>query len=611
MAKAARDAQLAAMDAPALVAELRALSDAGSSYEDQAQCCAHLCKASPLPSGAAAEDAVRAVVAALTRCMQDETLQLAGSAALAALVRAAPGLGTVAVTAVLAAMRAHTGSADVQVVACHALSDLALSTHGCALAGATGAVVAVAAAMARHSADLKLATRGCEALYYLTRPDDLPQGQPHNASAAVSAVLAAMRAFPAGADLQEKGCCALMGIGSAAALGGARDAAADAILAAMRTHAGESMVQSYGCEALVHIFQNNKNADAASVRRAAAAITIVTAALCAHQDDVSVLHFGCLSIACLMLGPEENKRAAGVGAAITAVVAALRAFPAAANLQLGGAKALGNMCHGVRDSQLAAAAAGALEAAISAMRTHASHANVQYAGCVVLGALAAGVPSSQTRAGQLGGVEVMMAALRAHAIVHATSEPIDFVQRWCDSMTQLARDNPINTHKAVAAGAIELLVAHVCLPTAAPGAMLWGCGLLLCLVAGTGHEARAVQAGLMEALEARRADAADSDTIRLQLINVLQRAALRHDAEPCAVAGCKRCTEARKSGAMCALPGCGARGRDGGAKKLLRCGTCRAACYCGAAHQREDWRRHKRECGAASLDDTQAGGGAS
>jgi hypothetical protein len=62
---------------------------------------------------------------------------------------------------------------------------------------------------------------------------------------------------------------------------------------------------------------------------------------------------------------------------------------------------------------------------------------------------------------------------------------------------------------------------------------------------------------------------------------------------------------------MCALAGCGARSRAGAAaKKLLRCGTCRAACYCSAAHQREDWRRHKCECSAPPGDDDAAGASA-
>jgi hypothetical protein len=184
-------------------------------------------------------------------------------------------------------------------------------------------------------------------------------------------------------------------------------------------------------------------------------------------------------------------------------------------------------------------------------------------------------------------------------------------------MSLLLREHPLNKHKAVAAGAIELLVAHMCTPAAA-GAdasmfdVAW-CALLRSLsttVSGTGHEARGITAGALEALEARREEAPDVEATRLQLIHILQPAAQRHDAAPCAVAGCKRCVAARARGAMCALAGCGARGRDGGAKKLLRCGTCRAACYCSSAHQREDWGRHKGECGAPPRDAAaQAAGG--
>jgi hypothetical protein len=49
----------------------------------------------------------------------------------------------------------------------------------------------------------------------------------------------------------------------------------------------------------------------------------------------------------------------------------------------------------------------------------------------------------------------------------------------------------------------------------------------------------------------------------------------------------------------CALPGCGATEPQPKAFKL--CSRCRRACYCSAAHQQQDWRRHKREdaCAAA------------
>jgi hypothetical protein len=50
---------------------------------------------------------------------------------------------------------------------------------------------------------------------------------------------------------------------------------------------------------------------------------------------------------------------------------------------------------------------------------------------------------------------------------------------------------------------------------------------------------------------------------------------------------------------QCALPGCGA--TEAQPKAFKVCSRCRKAAYCSAAHQQEDWRRHKRAdaCAAA------------
>jgi hypothetical protein len=42
----------------------------------------------------------------------------------------------------------------------------------------------------------------------------------------------------------------------------------------------------------------------------------------------------------------------------------------------------------------------------------------------------------------------------------------------------------------------------------------------------------------------------------------------------------------------CALPSCGA--TEAHPKLFKLCGRCRGAAYCGAAHSKEDWKRHKR-----------------
>ncbi len=110
-----------------------------------------------------------------------------------------------------------------------------------------------------------------------------------------------------------------------------------------------------------------------------------------------------------------------------------------------------------------------------------------------------------------------------------------------------------------------------------------------------GHEAAAVLAGALDALEQGTPRDATNEAARSRLIRQLQPAAQQHEARPCTHAGCKRCAAARARGKMCALAGCGIRTREGG-KRLRRCITCRTARYCSEAHQLEDWQRHKPEC---------------
>jgi hypothetical protein len=615
---AARGGQLAAMDAAELVAELRALNNAGgSSYDEQAQCCLHLCDASTLLTGAAAEDAIRAVVSALSHGVHHATLQLNGCLALGQLVHAAPASRAAAgaaggITAVLAALRTHPGDVRVQSGACLALARLvAQNETNRATASAAGGVAAVVAAMTRHPTDRDVVFRCCDALAQLTL------AHPHNAAAAVNAgavtaVLAAMRAFLVSVQVQRTGCCALMFIAAAAGtLGGAHVdcAAADAVLDAMRTHVGDRVLMVSGCGVLNRHFQEDRNADAAWVRRGSTALEVITTALRTYQHDEDVLTVSCALIARLMVNTKENQRAAGVSGVIEAIVAALRAFSAAAELQRFGCCALGNACQGVRKNQLAAATAGGLEVIVAAMRTHASNTDVALAGCIALGDLATDMPPIQARSGELGAIEVLVAALRARTVPLSEGSAESYFRRWCEVMTLLLGGPHISQHKAVAAGAIELLLAHMRTPDVLPAVFDWAC-ITLPVFFSSGHEARAITAGALEALETRRVADADVEEHRLELIRCLQPAARRHDAAPCAVAGCQRCAAARKSGVMCALPGCGARSRDGAAsKKLLRCGTCRAACYCGAAHQREDWGRHKGACGAPpARNDAQTGG---
>jgi hypothetical protein len=161
---AARGERLKAMDATALVAELRALTSAGSSLEEQALCCTCLFDVSLKPTGAAAEDAVCAVAAALLGGVQHATLQRDGCNALTLLLRAAPAISVTAgvTTAVLAALRAHPGDVRVQRSALYALAESTkLDATSRTRAGAAGGVAAVVGALMRHPENLlAIATSG-------------------------------------------------------------------------------------------------------------------------------------------------------------------------------------------------------------------------------------------------------------------------------------------------------------------------------------------------------------------------------------------------------------------------------------------------------------------
>jgi hypothetical protein len=326
--------QLAAMDATALVAELRALSDAGSSFDEQAECCSHLCDAAPLlPAGAAADDAVRTVVSALTRGVQHAPLQTAGCTTLAFLVSAAPAAGATAgatgVAAVLAALRMHSGSADVQSSACAALAELVASdATNRATAGAAGGLVAMVAAMTRHAADANVALNACDALAVLTLENAQNVAAALDAGA-VTAMLAAMRAFPAAVHL---GCCALSSIsGLAGTLGGTLTdgAAVDVAVAAMRAHAGELELQCHGCNLLSWIFgsSGDRNADGSWAQRGKAALTAVVAALKTDGADADLLYAGCAAISGLMRSIDGNIHAAVQSEKAPACVCLLHIFP--------------------------------------------------------------------------------------------------------------------------------------------------------------------------------------------------------------------------------------------------------------------------------------------
>jgi hypothetical protein len=152
----------------------------------------------------------------------------------------------------------------------------------------------------------------------------------------------------------------------------------------------------------------------------------------------------------------------------------------------------------------------------------------------------------QKRSQLAGGIEAVIQTLRRHA---ANAE---LQECGCNALRIIVQKSRGSVQRANAAGALDAVVAS---GAAAVTQDVFDavCRVLYELVPG--HEAAALLAGALEALEQRTAPDAN-ETARSRLIRLLQPAAQQHDACPCTHGGCKRCAAARARGAMCALAGC-------------------------------------------------------
>jgi hypothetical protein len=248
-----------------------------------------------------------------------------------------------------------------------------------------------------------------------------------------------------------------------------------------------------------------------------------------------------------------------------------------------------------REYNAAVAAAGGIEASVAALRAHVADAVLQATSCKALSLMCAHMPGHQAKAVAAGGIELAIQSLRRHAA------DAELQRQGCNALAFMVQNSRGCVQRANAAGALDAVLASATGPAAAtPRVFDAVCFALQHLVLG--HEAAAVLAGALEALQQRTEMA--NEAARNRLIRLLQPAVQQHDARPCTHAGCKRCAAARARGKMCALAGCGIRTREGG-KRLQRCITCRTARYCGEAHQLDDFPRYKPECFAER--DRQAG----
>jgi hypothetical protein len=588
------------MDAAALVAELRSPATGAAR---RIACCKQLSKLG-VPDGA---DAVAAVVDVLRNC-DDTTLQQQSCLTLSQLTAksvknqvVAGGVGAIA--AIVAVMRANPCDPDTLRMGCVALANVCCGN----IANqdkAGEAVISVTEALLVYPTNALLQQHGCLTLGLIIK-----QHQRNKVTAgvagAVAAVLAAMRACGGAAEVQHP-CCLVLSIlvrdvqqnRTSAIQAGAVAAVVDALIA----HPEDAEVQSLGCCALGGLIRDDDGCNPPipdGKRLAAKAARLAVAALIAHRADAEVQAWAGYAIWALSrtayLGVHINTDG------IHALLVALRTHRTNSEVQRYCCDALGITISRNADNIVAATKAGAFEAVKAAMQSHPAAAAVQAAGCNAVCALADG--GQQAKAGNIGAVDDVCAAMRAHAADA-------LVQRnGCVAIACLVCKHRENLQAACAAGAIEAVVAaadtsieHLESGSAYDTAcdalkeIVWG---------GDAQEDAALRAGALEVLsvDCWRATGAPHEADRVHVIARLELAARRHDAGVCTHhATCKRCAGMRAAGTMCALAGCCARMRDA-RKKLLRCGRCGVACYCGVAHQRDDWVRHKAECRRPSRDD--------
>jgi hypothetical protein len=341
--------------------------------------------------------------------------------------------------------------------------------------------------------------------------------------------------------------------------------ALDTTIAVMQAHLEAAPIQAAGCHVLCSAIVKHDTGVAAG---AAGAVKAALAGLAAYPGDLNVTSNAMDALAIVCRCP-ANEAAAFAAGALKAVVVALRAFPGSDSIQSACCRLLHDWAEHAPQRQAVMGVSGGIEAAVAALRAHPSNDTVQSEACEALAYMTHAHEGNAARAADAGAIDAIVDALRR------------------------ARRQPLAAGSRNASLESALVALHALLdgPLASAPPML-------------AREALALAAGALEALSGPVHVPAGSTEARLlrELLVVMNQAAERHDTNVCHhMAKCARCAAARETGAMCALPSCAARCRaDDTGKGLLRCGRGRRAAYCGAEHQKEDWKRHKRqECSAA------------
>ena len=269
---------------------------------------------------------------------------------------------------VLAAMRAHLSSLEMQCVGCLCLRGLVMKSDVSRTSAVrAGAIEDVLKALSMHASDVELSQGACFALHELFFDADI-DSDVHtrvHADAAMRAAIDTLHAHRVVADVQDAGCSLLYTLAGGSEL--VRTVAftagsVEAVMAALRAHPGSADVQYRGLHALGPLSQGNAPAVAA-----AGWVELVLTKMDAHVSVDKVQRGSCLALTAFLQN-EVEMSAAQLARGVAAVVRALREHFASPQCLECGACALNAFVIQSAESLAIVHDAGAVDALAAALR---------------------------------------------------------------------------------------------------------------------------------------------------------------------------------------------------------------------------------------------------
>eukprot|EP01116_Phalansterium_solitarium_P021126 TRINITY_DN6465_c0_g2_i1.p1 TRINITY_DN6465_c0_g2~~TRINITY_DN6465_c0_g2_i1.p1 ORF type:complete len:891 (+),score=109.72 TRINITY_DN6465_c0_g2_i1:269-2674(+) len=231
--------------------------------------------------------------------------------------------GAGGIEAVVAAMKAHRDSPDVQQAACGALA-AAYSDDFRATISEAGGMDAIITALNAHRGCAAVQEAACRALAHASYGDvDDDCGGLVARAGGIEALVAALNAQPDSAAVQIMGCWALRNIAAAEGHEAKLAQAIESVVAAMDAHRGDADVQEMACVLLDVIAATAENAVKVVE---ASGIEAIVAAMSAHRASDAVQARACGALASIAFS-EEHAAKVAVAGGIEAIVAAINAHP--------------------------------------------------------------------------------------------------------------------------------------------------------------------------------------------------------------------------------------------------------------------------------------------